>query len=229
MRLALLCRDTHELLTNVAAILIEEGLGDPVVLHPYGAGSEVYDRVANGSKIVDANMEVWPSSKLVARSRWTCKAGYTHSTNCSIEQQLGISGSSAQTFAAPKEGGRGSLDLDYWKRYTQPNSAVMRALPPADFSVPSLPRERCRSKICSADGRFYPSVCGGDARGILDVHTHMGSKGNSTTAAAAGCKAYFHGSHKWDEGAVLGCKLTTRSHVIHDMLVHASISVCVLL
>ena len=32
-------QDTHRLLTNVAAILIEEGLGDPVVLHPYGAGS----------------------------------------------------------------------------------------------------------------------------------------------------------------------------------------------
>ena len=146
---------------------------------------------------MDANVEVWPSSKQTARSKWMCKAGYTSSTGCAIEQQLGISGSTAQMFAAPKDGGRGSLDLDYWKRYTQPNSAVMRSLAPADFSVPSLPREHCTSTICSADGRFYPSVCGGDARG-------MGSMGNSTTAAAAGCKAYFHGSHSWDEGAMLG-------------------------
>ena len=182
--------DTHILVTRAAKILIEEAMGTPVVLHCEGlacdAGSAIYQRVAE--RTVDANMEAWAGSKQAARSQWLCKY---RTGPCAVEQFHTYTGSSAQTFAASPTGVT-VPDQDYWKRYMTSSTPAMQALPPPDFTAPGYDREVCTKQICSADGRFYPTVCGGSAQGL-------GTSGNSTTAAAAGCKAYFHGSSSWDE------------------------------
>ena len=50
--------------------------------------------------------------------------------------------------------------------------------------LPDAPIMACTREFCSADGRFYPSRCGGDGLGT-------GTSGDLTTAAANGCRVIF--------------------------------------
>ena len=72
--------------------------------------------------------------------------------------------------------------LDHWASYLNP--AVLARLPPANFTLPNAPLLSCTNKFCAADGRFYPSRCGGDGTG-------MGTSGDLATAAANGCRVVF--------------------------------------
>lgn len=184
--------ETHVLVTQIAAILIEETLGVPVKISEHPGGAALYARVTSGA--VDANLEVWRSSKMDARALSVCTRERT--SDCAVEGLHDFSGNTAMSFAAPAAGwDTAGLDLDFWRRYMDPATAPMQAMPPANFTAPGKTRLGCTTDLCSADGRFYPTVCGGDPTG-------MGGSGDSDTAATAGCKAYFHAASTWDEGLV---------------------------
>jgi|EP01047_Picozoa_sp_COSAG01_P039132 hypothetical protein len=197
--------NSHYLVTGVASILLEEALGQQVVFDTRGwlAGQpEVtqwsegwFERLVNGS--LSANLEVWTTAAPRQRSlnKFRCASNYVHGSaplaRCVHEQFHGYEGTSAQFYAAQPPGGS-VPDFDYWRRFTDRNSAPMLALPPANFTAnqTQYPRYLCPATSgCAADGRFYPTVCGG-------------KNGTAETAAAAGCKAFFHGKSTWDTGLI---------------------------
>ena len=190
--------ETHSLVTHVAKILLEEGLGESVALQHHGGGA-VYERAAKAQ--IDANLEVWPNGKHAARQKWLCANAVSDHSDCSssapgpcaVEQFHTAVGRSAQSYVASANYSQLlQAAPDFWRSYTSRDSAAIAALPPVNFSVPGLERELCTRPICSPDGRWYPSQCGG-------------VNGTGSVAAAIhlyGCRAYFSATPLWDEGVV---------------------------
>ena len=86
--------------------------------------------------------------------------------------------------------------FDHWAAFL--DSKTLIRVPPANLStiVSGAPPICCNHTYCSADGRFYPSRCGGDRSGT-------GSSGNLTTAAENGCRVvFFGGDSAWSKGFI---------------------------
>ena len=73
--------ESQTLLTWAAMILLRDTLGLNVTLRTEAGGSALYERAARGGANgtcatcghgVDANMEVWPNTKMQARAEWMC-------------------------------------------------------------------------------------------------------------------------------------------------------------
>eukprot|EP01052_Picozoa_sp_SAG31_P024707 SAG31_NODE_2120_length_6405_cov_3.062639_3_plen_178_part_00 len=170
--------------------LLEETLGISVNFTAAGGSVGVYDRVGAGP--ADASLEIWNyAENAAARDRWKCRPSCTptlpaQETEC-VNERTHKFGGDEMLFVARAQGATAHDTelalLDHWASYTT-NAANLARLPPADFLVADAPTLPCHELYCSADGRFYPSVCGGDRMG-------RGTRGNASTAAAAGCRAVF--------------------------------------
>ena len=217
---------SQNLVTEVARVLLQEGLGQRVLVTPC-CGSPTVDstnwtpewmsRLANGS--LSANLEVWTTGT----HKQAAMAGsvphnhnhnpgicppdsfgqptFTSSDNgpCVMEVGHTYSGTSAQTYVAQATS-NSLVDTDYWPiftEFTDNTSAQMLALPPANFTVNET---RFPRHICSnlTAPAGETNKCAPDGRFYPTVCG--GITGNLETAAAAGCKAFFAASSGWDYG-----------------------------
>jgi hypothetical protein len=133
---------------------------------------------------------------------------------CSLLQRQLTSGTFVAAPAGTVLGNSAANLLDHWASFTADRSATLARLPPADFEVAGAPPVSCAESFCSADGRFYPSRCGGDPSGNgaastqanLPLCVDFGSlltdcscfqSGDLTTAVANGCRVVFGPPPSW--------------------------------
>eukprot|EP01047_Picozoa_sp_COSAG01_P086480 COSAG01_NODE_19467_length_1008_cov_0.870187_1_plen_178_part_10 len=126
--------ESHILVSAVASILMQEGLGQQVVLDMRGvqahsAGllqaadvqwmSGWFERLAHGS--LSTNLEVWTTGvqKQARLAGYRCAPDYVHGSSppaqCVHEVFHRYGGASAQFYAAQPPGGSVN-DFDYWRR-----------------------------------------------------------------------------------------------------------------
>jgi hypothetical protein len=217
---------SHQVVSGIARVLLEEGLGQTAILVDHDNWTPDWiGRLTGGN--ISANLEVWTTgaAKQHALSQWRCAGDTFQSTvagPCLIEAGHSYAGTSAQSYVGQAPGSN-IAQLDYWAHYADNTRCTCRhfgtdnALRAFLCMADSLSISPCSAPMLALPPPNF-TVAGFPRHLCSNLTTPIGSvnlcapdgrfypaacggvTGNAETAVAAGCKAYFAASSGWDYG-----------------------------